>query len=61
MTFLRWYGLGAIGLTMMVTCLGVEVTLAVQALTSIFSHESTSFDVGLSALLQAWFRHTKDE
>ena len=27
MTFLRWYGLGAVGLTMLVTCLGLELDL----------------------------------
>eukprot|EP00966_Prymnesium_polylepis_P108881 2520030-Prymnesium_polylepis.1 len=30
MTFLRWYGLGAVGLTMMITCLGMELAIAVE-------------------------------
>jgi ammonium transporter Rh len=30
MTFLRWYGLGAVGLTMLVTALGVEVAVLVE-------------------------------
>ena len=32
MTFLRWYGLGAVGLTMLITALGVEVSLLIEPL-----------------------------
>lgn len=32
MTFLRWYGLGSVGLTFYVTCLGTEVSLLSEAL-----------------------------
>lgn len=32
MTFLRWYGVGAVGLTMLVTVLGVEVSLLCEPL-----------------------------
>ena len=35
MTFLRWYGLGAVGLTMIVTCLGLELALLLEPL---FAH-----------------------
>jgi len=55
MTFLRWYGLGAVGLTMIITCLGVEATLVIQALTAILSGTANSFVIDLSALLQANF------
>ena len=50
MTFLRWYGLGAVGLTMLVTALGVEVSLLTEPL---FSGLGVVFD--LMALLNANF------
>jgi ammonium transporter Rh len=30
MTFLRWYGMGAVGLTMMITCVGMLFAIAVE-------------------------------
>ena len=50
MTFLRWYGLGAVGLTMLVTALGVEVSLLVEPLL-----EGTDVTVGIMALLRSNF------
>jgi ammonium transporter Rh len=32
MTFLRWYGLGAVGLTMFITCLGMQWAMLVEGL-----------------------------
>tara|TARA_B110001452_G_scaffold195984_1_gene165956 strand:+ start:122 stop:1396 length:1275 start_codon:yes stop_codon:yes gene_type:complete len=50
MTFLRWYGLGAVGLTMFVTTLGVEVSLLVEPLLG-----GTDVTIGILALLRANF------
>ena len=51
MTFLRWYGLGAVGLTMFVTCLGVEVSLLLEPLFA--DWWSTPITIDLMALLNA--------
>jgi ammonium transporter Rh len=50
MTFLRWYGLGAIGLTMLVTAVGVQVSLLVEPIL-----EGSAVSVGIYALLRANF------
>ena len=55
MTFLRWYGLGAIGLTMMITCIGVETSLISQAVVAAMTGDGASFEVDLMVLLQANF------
>jgi len=55
MTFLRWYGLGAVGLTMIITCLGVEVYLIFDTVRSFFAGNGGEVVVDLSALLQANF------
>ena len=55
MTFLRWYGLGAVGLTMMITCLGVETSMIVDALVACYTGHSSDVILDLSALLQANF------
>jgi hypothetical protein len=52
MTFLRWYGLGAVGLTMIITCLGVEVYLIFDTVRSFFAGNDGEVVVDLSALLQ---------
>jgi hypothetical protein len=54
MTFLRWYGLGAVGLTMIITCLGVEVYLIFGTVCSFVRGSGDGeLIVDLSALLQA--------
>ena len=55
MTFLRWYGLGAVGLTMLVTCLGVEVALVIRATIMVLTGAADALVIGLPALLQANF------
>lgn len=54
MTFLRWYGLGAVGLTMLITCLGLEVSLLVEPLFTSASWGS-KIEIGLMSLLNADF------
>ena len=54
MTFLRWYGLGAVGLTMFITCLGLEVAMLVEPLFAA-GGLSAKVNVGLGALLNADF------
>jgi len=54
MTFLRWYGLGAVGLTMLVTCIGIEVSMLVEPLFAA-GGLSAKVNVGLEALLNADF------
>ena len=54
MTFLRWYGLGAVGLTMLVTCVGLEVSMLVEPLFAAGGLEA-KVNVGLGALLNADF------
>jgi len=57
MTFLRWYGLGAVGLTMLVTCLGVQVAMLVEPMFSVPDaiFAPASFNVDLMALLNGNF------
>ena len=55
MTFLRWYGLSAVGLTMMITCLGVETSLISQAFVATMTGKGASFEVDLMVILQANF------
>jgi len=56
MTFLRWYGLGAVGLTMLITCLGVQVALLVEPLlASPALFALVPFNIDLWALLNANF------
>jgi len=57
MTFLRWYGLGAVGLTMLVTCLGVQVAMLVEPMFSVpdVIFAPASFNVDLMALLNGNF------
>lgn len=52
MTFLRWYGLGAVGFTMLVTCLGMQVALLVEPL---YANGFQSFELDLMAFLNADF------
>lgn len=52
MTFLRWYGLGAVGLTMLVTALGMQVMLLVEPL---FEHGVKPFPVDMMSLLRGNF------
>jgi len=55
MTFLRWYGLGAVGLTMLITCLGVEISLLFDAVYAFYSGSGGELIVDLMSLLQANF------
>jgi len=55
MTFLRWYGLGALGLTMLITCVGIETSLISQAFLAAMTGGGASFEVDLMVLLQATF------
>ena len=50
MTFLRWYGLGAVGLTMLVATLGAQVSLLVEPLLI-----GDAVEVGILALLRSNF------
>merc|ERR550532_2348825 len=47
MTFLRWYGLGAVGLTMLVTALGLQVAMLVEPL----FEGKKSFHIDLMAMI----------
>merc|ERR550532_3487881 len=47
MTFLRWYGLGAVGLTMLVTALGLQVAMLVEPL----FEGKKSFHVDIMAMI----------
>ena len=55
MTFLRWYGLGAIGLTMMITCIGIETSIIGQAVVAALTGGGASFEVDMMVILQANF------
>ena len=55
MTFLRWYGLGAIGLTLLITCVGIETSLISQAFVAVLTGGGASFEVDLMVILQATF------
>jgi len=48
MTFLRWYGLGAVGLTMLVTALGLQVAMLVEPL---FEKGFKPFEVDIMAMI----------
>eukprot|EP00966_Prymnesium_polylepis_P231948 5366089-Prymnesium_polylepis.1 len=50
MTFLRWYGLGSVGLTMLITGVGVEVALLFEPFL-----EGTDATIGIVALLRSNF------
>ena len=52
MTFLRWYGLGAVGLTMLITCLGVAISLLFDAVYAFYSGSGGELIVDLMSLLQ---------
>lgn len=52
MTFLRWYGLGAVGFTMLVTALGLQVSLLFEPL---FANGFHPFNIDLMAVLNADF------
>lgn len=53
MTFLRWYGLGAAGLTMFITCFGIECALLAEPLFGDWF--SKRVDVDYQALINADF------
>ena len=52
MTFLRWYGLGAVGLTLIITALGVELAVLIEP---IFANGFAPVTVDLLALLHGNF------
>jgi ammonium transporter Rh len=52
MTFMRWYGLGAVGLTMFITALGVQVSLLIEPVFASGFHE---IPINIMALLNANF------
>lgn len=52
MTALRWYGLGAVGLTMFVTCLGMQVNIVVQKL---FENGFNEYEFDVMTLLHGDF------
>jgi len=54
MTFLRHYGLGAVGFTMLITCLGAQISLLAEPL---FAADSWSHkvEIGLPELMNAMF------
>jgi len=52
MTFLRYYGLGAVGLSFLITALGVECALLIEHL---FAHGGAPFSMDIGHLLEACF------
>ena len=52
MTFLRYYGLGAVGLTLLITVIGVEASLLLEPL---FAHGIQPFAVSIMSLLEGNF------
>jgi len=53
MTFLRFYGLGAVGLTMIISCLGAELALLIEPL--IMHGLQTPVQITIMALMRANF------
>ncbi|KAL1524893.1 hypothetical protein AB1Y20_019772 [Prymnesium parvum] len=54
MTFLRWYGLGAVGLTMIITCLGLELAVLFEGI--FFTTDGSKLiNIDLHALLNGDF------
>lgn len=49
MTFLRWYGLGAAGLTMFITCYGMECSLLAESLFANWLNLKIDFETLLNA------------
>lgn len=52
MTFLRFYGLGAVGLTMFVACLGMQLSIILEGL---MEHSFKPFEVNMMTLLKGDF------
>ena len=55
MTFLRWYGLGAVGFTMLITALGAQISLLAEPLFTADSWSYHQVEIGLPELLNAMF------
>jgi hypothetical protein len=52
MTFLRFYGLGAVGLTMFIACLGMQVSIMLEGA---MEHDLKAFEVNMLTLLKGDF------
>lgn len=52
MTFLRFYGLGAVGLTMFIACLGMQVSIMLEG---VMEYDLNTFEVNMLTLLKGDF------